>query len=108
MPRQCSFPMGRSPPARSNGWQFAQAMGLEAWAISARLRRFHLRALRFGGQVAASARHPSPAGGWLGLPSRSSRFGASSRERRMVDQNSASWNRAVLWMRQLESLSRVS
>src|SRR6185369_9017318 len=29
------------------------------------------------------------------------------RRRRMVDQNSASWNRVVLWMRQLESLSRV-
>jgi hypothetical protein len=29
-------------------------------------------------------------------------------ERRMVDQNSASWNRAVLWMRQLETLSQVS
>ena len=29
-------------------------------------------------------------------------------ERRLVDQNIASWNRVVLWMRQLESLSRVS
>ena len=26
----------------------------------------------------------------------------------LVDQNSASWNRVVLWMRQLESLSRAS
>jgi hypothetical protein len=26
----------------------------------------------------------------------------------LVDQNSASWNRAVLWMRQLETLSEVS
>jgi hypothetical protein len=28
-------------------------------------------------------------------------------ERRMVDQNSASWNRVVLWMRQLKSLSSL-
>ena len=27
---------------------------------------------------------------------------------RLVDQNSASWNRVMLWMRQLESLSRAS
>jgi len=26
----------------------------------------------------------------------------------MVDQNSASWNRVALWMRQLETLSQVS
>jgi hypothetical protein len=59
-----------------------------------------------------------------GLPSRSSfvhRTGPSSRlrrsgaasfacihERRMVDQNSASWNRVVQWMRQLQTLSQVS
>jgi hypothetical protein len=29
-------------------------------------------------------------------------------ERRMVDQTGASWNRVALWMRQLESLRRVS
>ena len=28
-------------------------------------------------------------------------------ERRMVAQNSASWNRVVLWMRQLKSLSSL-
>jgi hypothetical protein len=33
---------------------------------------------------------------------------ACEHERRMVDQNSASWNQVVLWMQQLESLSRVS
>ena len=32
-------------------------------------------------------------------------YGVSSRERRLVDRNSASWNRVVLWMRQLETLS---
>jgi hypothetical protein len=40
----------------------------------------------------------------LGLPSEARPKG----ERRMVDQNSASWNRVVLWMRQLETLSQVS
>jgi hypothetical protein len=35
--------------------------------------------------------------------------GASGeRGQEKMDQNSASWNRVVLWMRQLESLSRVS
>ena len=29
-------------------------------------------------------------------------------ERRLVDQNSASWNRVVLWMRQLDGLIRAS
>ena len=28
--------------------------------------------------------------------------------RGLVDQNSGSWNRVVLWMRQLETLRRVS
>jgi hypothetical protein len=55
-----------------------------------------------------------------GLPSRSSfmdrkgsasasrRYGAASfaciHERRMVDQNSARWNRLVVWLRQLDAL----
>ena len=46
-----------------------------------------------------SARHPS-----RGLPSRSSRCAVSSRERRMVDQNSASWNRLTSWLRRVEAL----
>jgi hypothetical protein len=42
----------------------------------------------------ATARHP-----FAWLASRSSRFGVSSRERRMVDQNSASWNQLSSWLR---------
>ena len=42
--------------------------------------------------------------GWLA--NRSSLMSAG--ERRLVDQNIASWNRVMLWMRQLESLSRAS
>jgi hypothetical protein len=43
-----------------------------------------------------------------GLPSRSSRFGVSSRERRMVDQNSASWNPLISWLWQIDRLRRVA
>jgi hypothetical protein len=49
---------------------------------------------------AASARQLSPR-----LPSRSSRFGVSKRERRLVDQNSASWNPLIGWLRNTEALS---
>ena len=44
-------------------------------------------------------RHPS-----RGLPSRSSRVGVSSRERRMVDLNSGSWNRLVGWLRNIDAV----
>jgi hypothetical protein len=70
----------------SRVWQFLQcadAQDGEVFAVlAARLRGY-----------AATARHP--ARGW---PSRSSRFGGSSRERRMVDQNRANWNRVVRWL----------
>lgn len=32
----------------------------------------------------------------------------SDQKKELVDQNSASWNRVMLWMRQLESLRRAS
>jgi hypothetical protein len=50
-------------------------------AVQARLRR-----------SAATERHPS-----RGSPSRSSRFGVSSRERRMVAQICPRWNRLQPW-----------
>ena len=52
------------------------------------LRRCQARLRR----SAATARHPS-----RGLPSRSSRFGVSSRERRMVAQICPRWNRLQPW-----------
>jgi hypothetical protein len=51
----------------------------------------------------ASARQPS-----RGLPSRSSRYGAASRERRLVSLNFASWNQLHGWLRQVDGLSGVA
>ena len=51
---------------------------------------------------AATARHPS-----RGSPSRSSRFGGSSRERRMVAQICPRWNRAD-WLREAEGYSQAA
>ena len=39
-----------------------------------------------------------------GSPSRSPRFGISSRERRMVDLNSVSWNPPLTWLCQLDAV----
>jgi len=39
-----------------------------------------------------------------GGASRSSRYGAVSRERRLVDQNIASWNQLLPWLRRLDFL----
>jgi mannose/cellobiose epimerase-like protein (N-acyl-D-glucosamine 2-epimerase family) len=70
-----NLPDGRNPAASSNGWQFPQAIGVEAVAVSDRLRQ---------------------------------RFGAASfayiHERRMVDQNRASWNQIAPWLKRLNAL----
>jgi hypothetical protein len=42
-----------------------------------------------------------------GSPSRSSRFGVSRRERRMLDQTISSWNQVTSWLAQIESLKLV-
>lgn len=42
---------------------------------------------------------------WLAEPS--SRFGVSSRERRMVDQIFASWNLLIRWLRRIEGLIKA-
>jgi hypothetical protein len=49
--------------------------------------------------TAATARQPSH-----GSPSRSSRFGVSPRERRLVDQNSASWNQVAVLLSRIDAL----
>jgi hypothetical protein len=64
----------------------------EALAVFARLRGF-----------AASARHPSH-----GSPSRSSRFGVRSRERRMVDLIFSSSNRLIGWLRSVDALKSAA
>ena len=79
----------------------------QEWQI---LQRAHLRATRYGGHPSrvrllrlAMCGVSSPGSrAKVGLPSeaRSSKFG----ERRMVDQNSASWNRIASWLRQIDGL----
>jgi hypothetical protein len=49
--------------------------------------------------TAATAEQPSP-----GSPSRSSRYGADSRERRLVDQIFTSWNPLISWLRNVAAL----
>ena len=52
-------------------------------------------------RCAATARHPS-----RGLPSRA-HASAFSRERRMVDQNSASWNRLAQWLGRIKHIQEA-
>jgi hypothetical protein len=39
---------------------------------------------------------------------RRSRFGVSSRERRLVDLTGASWNQVTIWLRQVDAVMRAA
>jgi hypothetical protein len=43
---------------------------------------------------------------WLAEPKLT--LGVSSRERRLVDQNSASWNPMISWLRSVEALRKAA
>ena len=100
---------------RGNGWLAEpKPVGRSGKQEQARLRRYGAASLRepnlvfdgVGGPPSPLRGYDATAFAWLAEPKLTLRV--CKRERRLVDQNIASWNQVASWLKQLECLRRTA